>query len=276
MKKVFVAIFAILLLMTKVNAACVKSLNVTGINYRTNGHQHQCLPYIGGYTTEGTGSVSSSCFSISSSPIVIVRLSGTEFCFSPQAHGNANITVSVSADCTCSGEPMSKTLSFRLSEWGLQSLSITGYDISPEFYNQTLKYTATVPYEVTSIEINATALDYNSKITITGNDNLQVGENEVVVNVVTPEDASTDYIITVTRSASDNESGNSTQPSSSSMSSSNSSSDGTSTPSNVTSIPSNNNSNPETGLSYMYFVFGLGIASAFYIIWYIKKMNLNN
>lgn len=279
MKKIFVAIITILLMVTKVNATCVDSLNVKGVTYRTNGHQNQCLTgYMGGYTTATTkaGTVDSSCFTIGSSSIVKVRLNGTQFCFSPQAHGTASIKISVAARCTCSGQAISKTVSFKLSEWGLKSLSITGYDISPKFYNGTFKYTATVPNKVTSVEVNATANDKNSKIKVTGNDNLQVGENKITINVVTPQGDSRNYYITVTRSTGNDVPGSSTgtddnagansstKPSSSSKSSS-----------KVTNTPSNND-NPETGLSYMYFVFGIGLASVFYLAWYTKKMNLNS
>lgn len=276
MKKIFVIFVLILLSLSKVDAACVKDLTVTGTRYRTNGHQNQCLPYIGGYTTEGEGSVSSSCFSISTSPIVIVKLDGTNFCFSPQAHGNATITITVAADCSCSGEAMSKPISFKLSEWGLRSLSITGYDISPEFNNSKYEYTATVPNNVTSVEINPVALDYDSEIKVTGNDNLQVGENKVKINVVTPQGDSRDYFITVIRNEFDGVSGDSSSSDSSSSGSSSSdssSSDSSFSGSSSDSLTSNNN--PETGLNYMYFVFGLGIISLVYIVWHLKNINIS-
>ena len=296
MKKVFVVILGLLLLLPKVNAACVEGLNVHGSVRRTNGHQSQWFD-MGGYTTSGTGSVSSSCFSINNnSSIVKVTFNGSNFSFSPQGHGNASVTISVQASCTCSKEVISKTVNFKLSEWGLMNLYIKGYEISPKFEKQNIyDYTATVPNEVTSIEIYAQPVDTKSKITVIVNDvttvnehvgtinatinQLKVGENKIKINVVTPEDDSRDFSITVTRSGSGNTSGNSSSgESSDSVDSSQpgSSSNNSETDSSTHLGSSSNDYNPETGLNYMYFIFGLGIALLFYMIWYTKKMNLNN
>ena len=209
---------------TEENKPCVQSLNVSGSTRRSNGHQEQWFD-MGEYTISGKGSVDSSCFQINkSSSIVNVQLVGTKFSFSPQSHGNASVTISVSPSCTCSGETISRTAGFTFSEWGLLDLSIAGYDLSPAFNNMKTEYTATVPNEVTSIKINGKSVDGGSEITISINDtkvgdkyigkfettidNLKIGENEIKINVVTPEKVSRDTIIMVTRDASDESTNN--------------------------------------------------------------------
>ncbi|MBQ9854067.1 MAG: cadherin-like beta sandwich domain-containing protein, partial [Bacilli bacterium] len=193
---------------------CVTGLNVPSYKvYRANGHQSQSLS-LGSYSSEG-GAVPSSCFSASSSGAVSVGVSSSGFSFTPKGVGTGSAVISVSADCTCSGSAMSRSVSFTFTEWGLRSLKIKGYDISPEFYNMTMEYTAIVPNSVTSLEIEAVANDRGSKIKITGHDNLQVGENEVIITVTTPESISRDYIIKVTRSTSNDVPGASSSSSSS-------------------------------------------------------------
>ena len=64
-----------------------------------------------------------------------------------------------------------------------------------------MDYTASVPYEVENLEINATAADENAKVEIKGNNNLKVGENVITITV-TPADEENEikiYNITVIR-----------------------------------------------------------------------------
>lgn len=178
--------------------ACVKSLDVRGSTYRVQGHQNMWLPN-GSFSYEGS-LPSSSCFHISSSDIVTVRVSGSNFQFQPHKFGNADITVSVDKSCLCDGiSSLSKTVHFMLSEWGLRNLEVVGYQISPAFYNGTMDYTLTVPNNVDEITIKAAANYSTSKITGAGKRKLNVGTNKLVINVVTVEGDSRDYTITVTR-----------------------------------------------------------------------------
>ncbi len=134
MKRIFCLLFIIIsILFINVNTkACVKSLDVHGSTYRVQGHQSMWLDS-GSYGYEGT-LPSSSCFHISSSDIVTVRVSGSSFQFQPHKFGNADITVSVDSSCLCEGiSSLSKTVHFKLSEWGLRSLEVVGYQINPKF-----------------------------------------------------------------------------------------------------------------------------------------------
>lgn len=83
----------------------------------------------------------------------------------------------------------------------LAGLNIKDYNINEQFDENTLDYTASVPYEVENLEINATAADENAKVEIKGNNSLKVGENVITITV-TPTDEENEikiYNITVIR-----------------------------------------------------------------------------
>lgn len=83
----------------------------------------------------------------------------------------------------------------------LAGLNIKDYNVNEQFDENTLDYTASVPYEVENLEINATAADENAKVEIKGNNNLKVGENVITITV-TPTDEENEikiYNITVIR-----------------------------------------------------------------------------
>ena len=83
----------------------------------------------------------------------------------------------------------------------LAGLNIKDYNINEQFDENTLDYTASVPYEVENLEINATSADEIAKVEIKGNNNLKVGENVITITV-TPTDEENEikiYNITVIR-----------------------------------------------------------------------------
>lgn len=81
----------------------------------------------------------------------------------------------------------------------LGSLQIAEGAITPEFENKTREYTINVPNEITTLNIEAVAEDSKATVRITGNEDLQIGENEISI-VVTAEDGSkTTYTITAIR-----------------------------------------------------------------------------
>ena len=81
----------------------------------------------------------------------------------------------------------------------LASLQIAEGVITPEFNSNVREYAVMVPNEITKLSIVATPEHSKATVKITGNEELQVGENNVEI-VVTAEDGSTDtYKIIVTR-----------------------------------------------------------------------------
>lgn len=71
--------------------------------------------------------------------------------------------------------------------------------ISPRFNKENKSYTATVPYEVDSATVIAIPEDTTSRATISGNDNLVVGQNLITVTVTSQSNKQDTYTITVTR-----------------------------------------------------------------------------
>lgn len=77
----------------------------------------------------------------------------------------------------------------------LKSLSITGIDFTPAFDPSVTSYTATIGEDITEVEVIAQPTNEKAKVEITGNSNLQDGENTVTI-VVTAEDGTvTNYEI---------------------------------------------------------------------------------
>lgn len=81
----------------------------------------------------------------------------------------------------------------------LSALSIAEGQISPEFNKDLKEYTATVPYEVTELNVTATPNDSKAKAEIIGNKDLQEGENILTIRVTAEDGSVADYVVKVTR-----------------------------------------------------------------------------
>ena len=87
----------------------------------------------------------------------------------------------------------------------LSKLEIVGYPFNEKFDNDTTSYTVTIPYEVTTVTVNANPEDSNSKVSpgvSFTKDDLQVGnstKNTITIKV-TNGDTSKTYKIFITRS----------------------------------------------------------------------------
>lgn len=85
-------------------------------------------------------------------------------------------------------------------EAALSSLEISPGELSPAFSPDVTSYTAFVSGDVTKVTVSAPAKDSKARVVVSGNDNLQIGENKIVCKV-TAEDGETvkNYTITVTK-----------------------------------------------------------------------------
>lgn len=82
----------------------------------------------------------------------------------------------------------------------LAELSLSAGELSPAFVYNVTEYTATVPYEVASLEVNARPSNSKAEVeSIQGNGELNVGENTVSVTVKAENGAKAVYKIVVTR-----------------------------------------------------------------------------
>lgn len=81
----------------------------------------------------------------------------------------------------------------------LSSLSVNGFSLTPTFNRDTQSYDLIVDTSVTAVTINASAIDSKAKITGSGNNQLQVGNNDIKVSVQAENGSVRDYIIHVVR-----------------------------------------------------------------------------
>ena len=87
----------------------------------------------------------------------------------------------------------------KLSDLKVDGDTITGFDPDVSSYDY-----GTIPNDKTSLEVTGTAEDPNATVEVTGNDNLQVGENTITVTVKAQDGTEGTYTITVTREADSN------------------------------------------------------------------------
>lgn len=103
------------------------------------------------------------------------------------------------AKATDVGETSTRTLS---ADNSLESLSISGAELSPAFYYSTVSYTATVSYNVTEVTVTAKTSNKNAVIeSILGNENLSVGENTIKIVVAAENGNKATYTVKLTRLA---------------------------------------------------------------------------
>lgn len=103
------------------------------------------------------------------------------------------------AKATDVGETSTRTLS---ADNSLESLSISGAELSPAFYYSTVSYTATVSYDVTEVAVTAKTSNKNAVIeSILGNENLSVGENTIKIVVAAENGNKATYTVKLTRLA---------------------------------------------------------------------------
>lgn len=81
----------------------------------------------------------------------------------------------------------------------LKSLIVAEYKLTPDFSSDVTEYSLTVGADVESLDIEAVAEDDASKVKITGNDNLLMGENTVEITVTAEDGTVRTYSINVTK-----------------------------------------------------------------------------
>ena len=95
---------------------------------------------------------------------------------------NTGSNTGSNTDGTTDGSNTAQTT--KSSDNTLKSIVLSNGSLSPAFSPKTKNYTATVDNSVTSLSISATPTDQTAKVTsVSGNDNLQVGENTITITV---------------------------------------------------------------------------------------------
>lgn len=117
-------------------------------------------------------------------------------------YGNNKIDIIVTAP---SGAEKTYTINInrkdiRSSNNNLSSLKVNGGELSPKFNKNTTKYSVSVPYSVSDLNVNATPEDNKAKVSISGNKGLIAEETKDVTITVTAENGSKKtYTISVSR-----------------------------------------------------------------------------
>ena len=111
---------------------------------------------------------------------------------------NTGSNTGSNTDGTTDGSSTAQTT--QSSDNTLKSIVLSNGSLSPAFSPKTKNYTATVDNSVTSLSISATPTDQKAKVTsVSGNDNLQVGENTITITVKAENGVTATYTIVVTR-----------------------------------------------------------------------------
>ena len=87
----------------------------------------------------------------------------------------------------------------RASDAKLKSLTVNGGSLSPSFDPNKTSYTLSVPYEISKLNINASASDDKSKVSIHNPDLVAEGTTTVTIKVTAENGATKTYTIKVTR-----------------------------------------------------------------------------
>lgn len=104
-----------------------------------------------------------------------------------------------SSDFSLSDASWSATIAAPLSSnAALSSLYCSNATLSPEFSSGTTSYSATVPYEVSSLSLSCSTDDDDADYSVSGN-SLSVGENTVTITVIAEDGSARYYTIYVTR-----------------------------------------------------------------------------
>jgi len=93
------------------------------------------------------------------------------------------------------------TRSSIVSKTKLANLEVKNHTISPKFDPEIEEYSLTVPYSVTDLDVIYKTSDKDAKVSITGDKNLKVGNNVVLVKVTDANGFTRTYIINVEREA---------------------------------------------------------------------------
>lgn len=106
---------------------------------------------------------------------------------------STNVTVKAASGSQSNSGNLSKDNS-------LKRLSLSAGTLSPQFAGNVVNYTATVPGDVTEVEVNAETSNANASIeSVSGNTDLQVGLNTIKIVVEAENGALATYTIELTR-----------------------------------------------------------------------------
>lgn len=126
-----------------------------------------------------------------------LKVTGTKGAIRESGEGLANM---VAAGATIRAGAAAEPEPAKSGDNSLARLSLSEGELSPAFAYGTTSYTAEVPYETTSVVVNAVASHGKAQIvSIEGDQDLKVGENTIRITVRAENEAVAVYTIKVTR-----------------------------------------------------------------------------
>lgn len=151
-------------------------------------------------TSEGTCSFSASVSEAYDADMNDVSVSGGSASVNvSNGNGSAGNSSTGNTDTTDNQADDSKS-----SDTTLKSLYISNGTLEPAFSSSTKNYSTKVDYSVTSISISASPTHANATVaSVSGNENLEVGENTIKIVVKAENGTTGTYTITVTRRTED-------------------------------------------------------------------------
>lgn len=191
------------------DAAVPKSsnANLSNIKLTNNGNSIALTPSFNKSTTSYTANVNSSVTSVDVSAMLedskATIVSGTGL--KQLVNGNNMVSIVVKAE-----NGTTKTYNVNIvksspvsSNANLSGLSVSSGTLSPAFNPNTTSYKINVPNGTTKLDVNAITSDPGAKVVISGNNNLRVGKNNIVVEVTAADGSKKIYTIEATRNAKD-------------------------------------------------------------------------
>ncbi len=192
------------------DAAVQKSsnANLSNIKLTNNGNSIALSPTFNKSTTSYTANVNSGVTSVDVSAILedpkATIVSGTGL--KQLIDGSNMVSIVVKAE-----NGTTKTYNVNIvksspvsSNANLSGLSVSSGTLSPAFNPNTTSYKLNVPNGTTKLDVNAITSDPGAKVVISGNNNLSVGKNNIVVEVTAADGTKKIYTIEATRASASN------------------------------------------------------------------------
>lgn len=186
--------------------------SISGWEFKTNTNQTNKVIFLG-YDKDSPNKKKTANTEIFKITFNAKTVGSTQLVFS-SLKGSSSTGVPLTAS------PISKTITIieasqtKSSDASLSNLSVNGYTLSPTFKPATTSYSVNVPNNVTSLDVSAITNDSNAKVSISGNKNLSVGKNNILVEVTAEDGNKKTYKIEVTRASASNTSTNTAKKSS--------------------------------------------------------------
>lgn len=129
------------------------------------------------------------------SATIIVSLSDAATYDEEELHGSYSINIKV-ATASNSSSGNKPTLEVK-NDATLSKIEISGYNL--DFDKTKTDYSLEISNDVVELNVNATPNRSTSKVTVSGNTNLKVGENIIKINVASADGTKKEYVIKVVR-----------------------------------------------------------------------------